>query len=355
MCNAWNHPPDCTCGWGGEGNGGGGGYSFAGVKNRYHFSGLQAANGRIWSKGSGCSFESYTVPNAKCPVCDAPVFFYQSPHGGRVFFDELGPPWSKHPCTDNPAAVSIVTPVFVFPSEEAWPADKPLGHSLSSLFADGWRPLVVSKYWHKDGLLFFSGCTDDVVKHDFGLKSSEGIDFESPIFCRKMEDSRYDISWVKSLDGYNYFEPRFSVAFSNVHEDIHVEQWENALLGDVAAQNMVGMMLTFHLDDECSRGAGIFPEKCDWRAAYKWFDLAAREGYWAALNNLGVMYLNGYGVDKNEMRAFELFSKAAQELNATTLSHLADCYDQGIGTQVDKDMAIFLRELADVAELEGGE
>jgi len=20
MCNAWNHPPDCTCGWGGEGH-----------------------------------------------------------------------------------------------------------------------------------------------------------------------------------------------------------------------------------------------------------------------------------------------------------------------------------------------
>lgn len=38
-------------------------------------------------------------PNASCPVCGADVFFYRSPHDGRVFFDELGPPWSKHPCT----------------------------------------------------------------------------------------------------------------------------------------------------------------------------------------------------------------------------------------------------------------
>lgn len=45
--------------------------------------------------------ESYTNPNASCPVCGAAVFFYQSPYGGRVFFDELGPPWPKHPCTDN--------------------------------------------------------------------------------------------------------------------------------------------------------------------------------------------------------------------------------------------------------------
>jgi hypothetical protein len=40
------------------------------------------------------------------------VFFYQSPYGGRVFFDELGPPWPKHPCTDNssiPAAISHPT------------------------------------------------------------------------------------------------------------------------------------------------------------------------------------------------------------------------------------------------------
>lgn len=45
-------------------------------------------------------FETYTTPNAVCPVCGADVFFYQSPYGGRVFFDELGPPWPKYPCTD---------------------------------------------------------------------------------------------------------------------------------------------------------------------------------------------------------------------------------------------------------------
>lgn len=39
------------------------------------------------------------VPNAECPVCGSPVFFYQNQHGSRVFFDELGPPWPKHPCT----------------------------------------------------------------------------------------------------------------------------------------------------------------------------------------------------------------------------------------------------------------
>lgn len=48
------------------------------------------------------TYESYVNPNARCPVCGAAVYFYQSPYGGRVFFDELGPPWPKHPCTDHP-------------------------------------------------------------------------------------------------------------------------------------------------------------------------------------------------------------------------------------------------------------
>lgn len=47
---------------------------------------------------------SYTAPTT-CPICGDAVFLYQSEHGGRVFFDELGPPWPKHPCTDGARAV----------------------------------------------------------------------------------------------------------------------------------------------------------------------------------------------------------------------------------------------------------
>lgn len=44
---------------------------------------------------------SFVSPNARCPVCSAPVFFYQNQWGSRVYFDELGKPWPKHPCTDD--------------------------------------------------------------------------------------------------------------------------------------------------------------------------------------------------------------------------------------------------------------
>jgi hypothetical protein len=43
-------------------------------------------------------------------VCGAQVFFYSNEFGSRVYFDELGPPWPKHPCTDNSSDVGHFTP-----------------------------------------------------------------------------------------------------------------------------------------------------------------------------------------------------------------------------------------------------
>ncbi|MGU3463584.1 hypothetical protein ACLBXO_01910 [Methylobacterium sp. C33D] len=45
-----------------------------------------------------------TIPNAHCPVCHQPVFFFMAANGGRVFFDDLGPPWPKHGCTISATA-----------------------------------------------------------------------------------------------------------------------------------------------------------------------------------------------------------------------------------------------------------
>jgi hypothetical protein len=101
MCNAWNHPPGCNCGWGGVWYGSYGS-SDAADEHSWVFSrsppprklGLQIGTQNKLSGG-------YTNPNARCPVCNEPVFYYESPYGGRVFFDSLGPPWPKHPCTSS--------------------------------------------------------------------------------------------------------------------------------------------------------------------------------------------------------------------------------------------------------------
>lgn len=86
MCNAYNHPPGCTCGWGGEGHvGGGGAYSTISSFRDYRV--------REWVH------EDFTRPT-KCPECGAEVYFIRH-NGGSVWVDELGWPWPKHACFDN--------------------------------------------------------------------------------------------------------------------------------------------------------------------------------------------------------------------------------------------------------------
>src|SRR5437868_2599739 len=107
MCNAWNHPLRCRCGWGGEGHLGGGAFNAGAATLQRPFLILEGSS-RARKVGP---FDSFIVPNAKCPECKKPVYFYQSEFGGRVFFDDLGPPWPKHPCTDNSRHRTSSSPV----------------------------------------------------------------------------------------------------------------------------------------------------------------------------------------------------------------------------------------------------
>lgn len=122
MCNAWNHPPGCTC-------------PFGGVKypNKltFHLPVLQTQFNIA---------SSFTNPNASCPVCGNSVYFYRSPAGGRVFFDDLGPPWPKHGCMDNStSAGSLVRPVPA-PAADCLRTDTKRPQWLD----DGWSPFICS-------------------------------------------------------------------------------------------------------------------------------------------------------------------------------------------------------------------
>jgi hypothetical protein len=80
---------------------------------------------------------SRTTPNANCPECGAKVFYYENEHGSRVFFDELGPPWPKHPCTDT---------------------------SLNSSEANRKRPKSKGKKWHR---FFLESITSTNIERNF--------------------------------------------------------------------------------------------------------------------------------------------------------------------------------------------
>lgn len=93
----YNHYPDCQCGW--CINYGRTRIDRVVLKSSYRV--LEAEN-FLKRNGARSIAGCYVNPNAHCPVCNAAVFFYANASGSRVYFDDLGPPWSKHPCTDNP-------------------------------------------------------------------------------------------------------------------------------------------------------------------------------------------------------------------------------------------------------------
>ncbi|PBB34337.1 hypothetical protein [Mesorhizobium sp. WSM3882] len=97
MVPGYNHYPDCPCGWCVKY--GGGRIS----RNEISYS-IRLADARSLLRAHGVRdrvVACFVDPNAKCPVCGAPVYYYQNARGSRVFFDDLGPPWPKHACTDN--------------------------------------------------------------------------------------------------------------------------------------------------------------------------------------------------------------------------------------------------------------
>lgn len=117
MCNARNHPPGCNCGWGQGWQSGG--YGSSGGRSSFSWTELNASRVPFSSSYSSAPVPvistplknanihpnvfsgSWVAPNSTCPVCGQNVYFYKSEHGGQVYFDELGPPWPKHVCTNN--------------------------------------------------------------------------------------------------------------------------------------------------------------------------------------------------------------------------------------------------------------
>ncbi len=76
MCNAWNHPADCDCGFGGDTY-----VAYAPSPRSY-----------VWQYRDDDPSHPTT-----CPHCGALVYFVRH-NGGCAWFDELGIPWPKHAC-----------------------------------------------------------------------------------------------------------------------------------------------------------------------------------------------------------------------------------------------------------------
>jgi len=99
--------------------------------------------------------------------------------------------------------------------------------------------------------------------------------------------------------------------------------------GDSWAQNYLGIMY--------KNGYGVQRDAAE---AVKWYRKAAEQGNAAAQTNLGVMYEEGLGIGKNYAEAVKWYRKGAMQGNAGGQNNLGTMYQKGRGVSQDDDEAV---------------
>ncbi len=100
------------------------------------------------------------------------------------------------------------------------------------------------------------------------------------------------------------------------------------------------------------KGSDSVPQDLD--SAARWYELAAVQGHTAAQNNLGHMYSQGLGVQRDKARAVELWKEAAKGGHETAYYNLGLAYYRGEGTQKDETQAAkWFAQAADAGLQEG--
>lgn len=86
LCNGKNHASNCEC-------------SFGGAKASSPTKNTPSKTADLFALPHVP--RHYTKGNERCPFCGAPMFFHRLANNGGAYFDDPGPPWRKHQCTDK--------------------------------------------------------------------------------------------------------------------------------------------------------------------------------------------------------------------------------------------------------------
>jgi len=105
--------------------------------------------------------------------------------------------------------------------------------------------------------------------------------------------------------------------------------------GDLNAMNNLGLMLV--------NGQGT---TVDYAAAADWFEKAAKKGHISAINNLGTLYELGHGRQQNYQLAAQSYRIAADRGMSDAQYNLAALYEQGNGVAKDPMQAYIWYGLA---------
>jgi hypothetical protein len=237
MCNAYNHPIDCPCGFGGDTGGRG-----AREQACLGIVGTLEPVSAGWAADSRGTVESYVNPNAHCPVCDAVVFYYRSQFDGRVYFDRLGWPWPKHGCTNNFRELRRTTKDSVLHDhrqpEAPWRLQGGAPFFSSKVHSAGARGLVTGNFRNKFLQLH--------VAHN------KAIDPDGPVFLREKTKTPgiIEITFLSSNPLSTH--PKKTFAYCNRLTPLPFRTILGAARGDPVASYEVGRFLLWELDDPVS-------------------------------------------------------------------------------------------------------
>ena len=86
-------------------------------------------------------------------------------------------------------------------------------------------------------------------------------------------------------------------------------------------------------------GRAYFQTK-NYMEAVRHYKVAADAGYGQALSDLGIAYVQGFGVIKNNQTAFDLFNRAALAGNASGMQNVGSMYGNGLFVNRDNSKAL---------------
>ncbi|HIP13397.1 MAG TPA: hypothetical protein EYG73_11860, partial [Arcobacter sp.] len=142
--------------------------------------------------------ESFTIPNVRCKCCGDEIFFYQSPYGGKVFFNELGHPWEKHCCEPECCAKKIENITY-----EILNKDRIIESSKEPFWKkDGWTPAIyIKEEYYETSLLtkITLKAMNNYQEHSFIVQNKQFSLFEMreglAINFRPIDETFFEISF----------------------------------------------------------------------------------------------------------------------------------------------------------------
>lgn len=315
-CNAWNHPPGCDCGWGGDTGGSHGviarssvAYASPGPSADLFIPKTRAASDGRWRTVGNHR------PNAECPVCGQPVYFVQPDNSGRVFFDELGPPWTKHPCTDNGQSAVFAPAGYV-------------RHDVGSDTLSEWHLVNSTKIRNEDGIRTLEGYCPGL--HEYLMLSAPdgpAPAIHPPVLVKREGNTgAYLCSYLaENLGGC--LEPVPDQRYYPRAYTIGLDVWEKAFAGDSEAECSVGWNHSF-LWDSVKDGA----KHKKLSVAEFWFSRAAEHGSPVGRNNLAVLLIARAGEDPGvRSKAWAELLLSAFQMTPTAFGHLGRMLKSGYG------------------------